>query len=197
MSTGTELETLRRSILEETRKKAEEILEEARRKAEAFIENAEKSWKKRYEDEYRKYIENARQEANTIIADAKRQAKLIVAKAKYDSITMVVDKVRELIAERQGFDLKKSLESLLDEALDNVLHGEKLTIYINPIDKDVMEGILKEKGLKYSIILDNNIDGGIIIETPDGIRIDNTYNTRLERVLGSELNKIAKILWGE
>ncbi len=197
MSTGTELETLRRSILEETRKKAEEILEEARRKAEAFIENAEKSWKKMYEDEHRKYIENARQEANTIIADAKRQAKLIVAKAKYDSITMVVDKVRELIAERQGFDLKKSLESLLDEALDNVPHGEKLTIYINPIDKDVMEGILKEKGLKYRIILDNNIDGGIIIETPDGIRIDNTYNTRLERVLGSELNKIAKILWGE
>lgn len=191
-----EVEELRQKLLEDARKKSEEIIREAKREAERIIEEAERKWREKAEQEREKIIANARLEAQKIISEARRNYRITISKAKAEVINKILEEAKIRLTNRIGFDIEESLKKLLDEALYYIENPSK--IIINPRDRDVIKKILKEKGLKnIEIVESNDILGGLIIESINGERVDNSYNTRLERAKSIVLTELNIILWGK
>ncbi len=198
MSSELSINSLKTQILNEAKKKAEKIIKDAQAKAKEIENEALNKWKRMYEEKRREYIEKAESEANTIIAESKRKARMLVSKAKYEIIEELFRKAYEKLAKREGINVKESLEKLFEEAFEQIPPGTRhLKIYVNPRDKELITRIIGEKGveIEYEIITREDVLGGLILETLDGIIIDNTYNTRLERAKETIVNKLAKVLW--
>jgi len=89
--------------------------------------------------------------------------------------------------------------SLVKEAV-NSLDIDKAIIYVSPKDISIVRKLVaKDKKLADRIIEIREFDctGGVIVEDIDGkIRIDNTYNTRLETLLPQILPEINKEIFG-
>lgn len=189
---------LRERVLEEARKKAKEIIEDAKEKAHKIIEAAEIEWRNRFNETKKKIIEEYNRRFSTIVSEAKIRHTLIISKAKNDVIETVFNKAVEELKKR-NYDVRKSLEKLLEEAIMYLPKETKhITIIVNPKDKplisDIAQAILGNK-LNYEIKTSNSIIGGLVIETPEEIKIDNSYETRLSRAREVLVNKIAEILW--
>ncbi len=189
------IEELREKLLEDARKKAEKIIANARAEAEKIIRDAEEKWRKRAEKEREKIISSARLEAQKIVSEAHRQAKIIISNAKNKVIENVFSEAEKRLRERIGIDVKTSLKNLLEEALEYIEKPAK--IIVNPKDRDVINEILSEKGLdNIQLIIDDKVIGGLILVSIDGKKVDNTYNTRLERARTVLLTEVSRILWG-
>lgn len=190
---------LRERVLEEARKKAREIIEEAKEKAHKIVETAEIEWRNRFKETKKKIIEEYNRRFSTIISEAKIKHILTISKAKNDVVETVFNKALEELKKR-NYDVGKSLEKLLKEAIMYLPKETKhITIIVNPKDKplisNIAQVILEKNKLNYEIKTSNNIIGGLIIETPEGIKINNSYEARLSRIREMFINKIAKILW--
>ncbi len=197
MSHGS-LEELREKILEEAREKARKIIEDAEKKAKEIIGKAEEEWRRKLEEEKNNIINEARKQASAILSEAKIKYNLVILKAKNEVLEEVFEKAKDVLKQR-NFDVEKSLERLLSESIQYLPENTtEITIIVNPRDESIIKkvatSILKDK-VKYKIVKDDKIIGGIVIETPKGIRIDNTYEARLSRVKEGFINKISEILW--
>jgi V/A-type H+-transporting ATPase subunit E len=189
------IEELRKKLLEDARRKAEKIIASAKAEAEKIIEKAEKEWRRKAEKEREKIIEKAKLEAQRTISEARRQARLIISSAKNKAVESVFLEAEKRLKERIGFNVKTSLKNLLDEALEYI--EEPAEIIINPRDRDIVSEIISEKGLRnVKIITNDKIIGGLILVSSDGKKVDNSYDTRLERAKIVLLTEIIKILWG-
>ncbi len=180
-------------LRKQAREKAEKIISDAEKRAGNIVREAEERWKKIAEEEKKKIIDKARTEAQAILSEARREAKLEIARARNEVIEEVFRKAKESI--RKKVDIEESLRNLFADAarqLDNIAR-----VYVNPEDENAIRKILKEMKIKdVEIIKIDSILGGVIVEDKDGVRIDNSYNTRFERARESLLNKLAEILWG-
>ncbi len=192
----TGLDELRNKILEDARREADKIIEEARRKAEEIIEEARRKYEEKVRKEREKIIENAKIQAQIIRSDAKRQARIILSKAKYELIEEVFNKSKEVIAERKGFDIYKSIENLLREAFEYIEPHDIAKIIVHEKDLDIANKVARSLGLKADILINKEILGGVIAESKDGKTVNNTYDVRLERAKTTLVPIIAKILWG-
>ncbi len=189
------IEDLKKKLREEAREKAEKIISRAKEEAEKIIKEAEKKWKEKAERERARAINEAKNQAQIIISEAKRKARITISSVKNDVLEELFNNVENMIKNRKGFDIKASLKNLLEEALQYIDKPAK--IIINPVDKEAVKEILTEKSLNdVEIIESDNIIGGLIIESKDGKRVDNSYNTRLERARSVLAPLINKELWG-
>lgn len=192
--TPSNLDELRKKLLEEAFRKASEIIEEAKREAEFIIKRAENEWRERAENEKKKILEQAERDANRVLSEARVRARLILSEAKNKLFNEIFNNVVKKIESREGLETVSSLKNLLNESLIYINNPSK--IIVDYRDVETIKKILNEKKLSnIEIIVSNDIIGGLVIEDADGRRIDNSYKTRLERsrkVLGSY---ITKYLW--
>jgi len=191
----TNIDELRRKLRSEAEAKAENIVAKAEEEASKIIREAMERWEKRAEEERARIIREAEARAQIIVSEARRRARLIISEAKYNILNSVFEEAYDVIRSRKGFDAERSLNNLLDDALRYIDNPAR--IYINPIDRRVVEKILRSRGLtSIEIVESDRIIGGLVLESIDGKRVDNTYNTRLERARLLLTPMVKKELWG-
>ncbi|BAA31105.1 V-type ATP synthase subunit E [Pyrococcus horikoshii] len=177
-------------ILNEARQQAEKIKEEARRNAEAKAEWIIRRAKTQAELEKQRIIANARLEV--------RRKRLAIQEEIISSVLEEVKRRLETMSEDEYFE---SVKALLKEAIKE-LNEKKVRVMSNEktlgLIASRIEEIKSELG-DVSIELGETVDtmGGVIVETEDGrIRIDNTFEARMERFEGEIRSTIAKVLFG-
>jgi len=190
------MEKISEAILDKVKIDAQNIIKEAEGRARERIQKAEQQQKAKLEEEKNRLIAEANGEAARILAHASIAARqeLLVAKTKI--INEIITKVKKTLPEVSGNEPLS--RNLIKEAI-NTAGIDKARIYVSPKDVSYVQKLLKEdKQLvdKIEEVKEIDCSGGVIVEDVDGkIRIDNTYNTRLEMLLPKLLPEIAKELF--
>jgi vacuolar-type H+-ATPase subunit E/Vma4 len=191
------MEKISEAILDKVKIEARQIVKEAEEKALQEVEKAEKQLETKFEVEKRKTIENAETEAARIQAQAVIKARQELASVKAGIIDRIVSSAKTTLVTISGDD--SSLLSLVKEGMA-ALGVDKARIYVSPKNINVAQQFLKkDKELAGGIveIKETDCTGGVIAESIDGkLRIDNTYDTRLEMLLPIILPEISKELFG-
>ena len=190
------IEKISDAILDKVRVEAQNIIKEAEEKAEERVGKAKKQREAKLEEEKSKLIEEAKDEATRILAQSSVTARQELLLAKTRIIDEIIGRVKKMLSGISGDG--NSFLALIKEATDT-LNVAKARIYISPKDAVILKKIVaKDKQLasKITEIRESDYTGGVIVEDIDGeIRIDNTYDTRLEMLLPKLLPEIGKELF--
>ncbi len=200
MSSVSDVEFLKKKLLEDARKKAESIVKEAEEKAKNIVREAEERLKRMVEEKRRELLSKAKREAEIIVSEAKRRYRLELVKARYEILSRVYSRAGEVLHKRD-FDrelIEKSIENLLNEVLEAIPRNARMKIIVNPSDRGVVKRIVEKMGLTNNvdkIDVDKDLLGGVVVILDDGTIIDNSYNTRLKRAFERYSRKLVEILW--
>jgi len=190
------MEKIGEAILGKVKAEAEGIIKEAESRADQEIEQAEKQHLARLEEKKARMIQEAREEAARIEAQASVKARQELSRAKADVIDEIISKVKEKLSATSGD--KSLLVSLVKEAVD-ALGIDKVRVYVSPKDVKTVQKLLnedRELAGKIAEVKEYDGAGGVIVEDIEGkVRIDNTYDTRLEMLLPQLLPEIGRELF--
>jgi len=190
------MEKISEAVVSKVRTEAQNIIKEAEEKAQEEIERARKQRETKLQEEKRKMLEEAEEEAARIVAQASIKARQKVSSAKSDVITKIIDRVKQKLSEFSSDETY--FLNLVREAVDG-LGADKSRIYVSPKDVSIVRKFLerdKELASRIMEVKESNFGGGVIAEDIDGkLRIDNTYDTRLEMLLPKILPEISKELF--
>jgi len=190
------MEKIGEAIIAKVQLDAQNIIREAEEKAKEEIEKAKRQREVRFEEEKGKMLGEAEEEAARILAQASIKARQQLSSAKADTIAKIVDGARKELP-RISSDESYFL-NLIREAIGG-LDVDKCRIYVSPKDARTVERLLKadrELSGKIIEVREYNCLGGVIAEDAEGkLRIDNTYETRLEMLLPKLLPEINKKLF--
>ncbi|MDD5509893.1 MAG: V-type ATP synthase subunit E family protein [Dehalococcoidales bacterium] len=192
----TGMDKIGEAILDKVKTEADGIVAEAEAKASQEIEQAKKQQLVRLEEEKSRILRQAGEEATRIEAQATVKARQELSRAKSDVIDEIIDRVRKQLA--TGSRDEGSLAGLLKEAAAP-LGTAKGRVYLSPKDIGGVKKLLardKELAARIVEVKEYDCSGGVIVEDVDGkIRIDDTYETRLEMLLPRLLPEIGRDLF--
>ncbi|HDZ35790.1 MAG TPA: V-type ATP synthase subunit E [Thermococcus sp.] len=182
-------------ILREAQKEAEKIKGEARKRAEARAEWIMRKAQTQAEIEKQRIIANARLEV--------RKKRLAVQEAL---IQEVITALRERLAELPDEEYFPMLVDLAVQAIwelniDSVVvrsNERTLKLLVDRLS-EFKKALAEKLGRDVEVTLGEPVPtiGGLIIETADGtVRVDNTFESRIERFEGELRAEIAKALFG-
>lgn len=190
------IEKISEAILGKVKTEAQDIIEEAKEKARERIARAKEQQAAKLEEEKGKLIEEAREEATRVLAQSAITARQELLLAKTSIIDQIINNAKKTFSEISSNE--SSPLDLIKEAI-NALDMDKARIYLLPRDVSSVRKSLKgDKQLADRITEIKEFDGsgGVIAEDINGkIRIDNTYDTRLEMLLPKLLPEIGKELF--
>ena len=186
-------------ILSESRQKADAVLSGAREKAEAeagaIISRGE---------------QEARRESQRILAEARIKARREKVKAQEDVVNLAFQSAREnmrTMAEGKGDEYRKVLEALIKEAVLSS-GSESLEVLLDSRDKglvsdDSLKRIAQEAGPELGMTITLSVSaeelsclGGVVVKSADGkVRIDNTFEARIDRFRDNIRTLVAKELF--
>ena len=191
------MEKIDQAILEKVKADADNIIKEAESKAREELERAKKQREARIEEEKNKIVSNAREEAARTLAQASIRARQELLAAKTAVIDEIISRVR---AQLSGTVSYFSLINLIKETL-TAFNFEKIRVYVSPRDIANLRTLVgKEQELANKVVEFKEINclGGVIVEDlKAGIRVDNTFETRLDMLLPKLLPEISKELFGQ
>ena len=190
------MEKISQAVLSKVRAEAQNIIEEAEEKAQEEIEKAKRQREVRFEEERGRMLGEAEEEAARILAQASIKARQQLSSAKADTIAKIIDGARKELS-RISSD-ESHLLNLIREAMEG-LGVDKGRIYVSPKDVNTVKRLLKadrELSGKIMEVRESDCLGGVIAEDAEGkLRIDNTYETRLEMLLPKLLPKLSEELF--
>ncbi len=190
------MEKIGEAILDKVRAEADDIVKDAETKAQQEIEEAKRRQGARLEEEKARMLQQAREEATRIEAQALVQVRQELSQAKAEVISDLISRVKKELEGISGD--QNSLVGLIKEAFDT-LGVNKGRLYVSPRDVTAVRKLVeKDKGLsaKVAEIKEHSASGGVIVEDIEGrVRIDNTYETRLEMLLPRLLPEVGKELF--
>jgi V/A-type H+-transporting ATPase subunit E len=190
------MEKINQAVLSKVKAEAQTIIEEAEEKAREEIEKAKRQREARFEEERGRMLGEAEEEAARILAQASIKARQQLSRAKTDAISKIIDGARQELS--QSSSDESHLLNLIKEAI-NGLGVDKGRIYVSPKDVSTVKKLLKadrELSGKILEVRESDCLGGVIAEDVEGkLRIDNTYETRLEMLLPKLLPKISEELF--
>jgi V/A-type H+-transporting ATPase subunit E len=190
------MEKISEAVVSKVSLDAQSIIKEAEEKAREEIERAQKQRGVKFEQERARMLGEARQEAARILAQASIKARQLISSAKAEAIAKITDGARKELSETSSGE--SHLVSLIREAVGG-LGTDKARIYVSPKDLGTARASLEaDKEFSARILEVREFDclGGVIAEDANGkLRIDNTYETRLEMVLPKLLPKISEELF--
>lgn len=186
-------------VLSESKQKADAVLNDARKKAEAeagaIISRGE---------------QESRRESQRILAEARIKARREKVKAQEEVVNLAFKSARESMqkmAEGKGADYTKVLEELIKESVLSS-SAEALEVLFDSRDKglvsdDSLNKIAQEAGseLEMTITLSASAEelsclGGVVVRSADGkVRIDNTFEARIDRFRDNIRTLVAKELF--
>ncbi|MEE8598680.1 MAG: V-type ATP synthase subunit E family protein [Dehalococcoidales bacterium] len=190
------MEKISEAILDKVRAEAQDVIKEAEEKAREGIERAKKQQEAKLEEGKNKLIEEAKEEATRILAQASISARQELLTMKTGVIEEIINRVKKELSDSSSGE-SASL-NLIKEATD-AIGINKARVYVAPKDVAIVQKLInedKELASKIMEIREFECTGGVIAEDIDGkIRIDNTYDTRLEMLLPKLLPEITKELF--
>jgi vacuolar-type H+-ATPase subunit E/Vma4 len=190
------MEKLSQAVLDKVSAEARNITEEAEKKAREEIEKAKRQREARFQEERARMLGAAEEEAARISARASIKARQQLSSAKAQAVNRIVDGARQELSQVSSDE--SHLLDLIREAM-NGLGVDKGRIYVSPRDVGAVRKLLEADAQLSGKILEvreSNFMGGAIAEDVEGkLRIDNTYETRLETLLPKLLPKIGKELF--
>ncbi len=190
------MDKIKEAIISKVRMEAEDITREAKEKAEEEIERARRQREARFAEERGRILTDVEAEAARTLAQASIKARQKLSSTKADIIAEIVDRARRELS-RVSSDESHTL-NLVREATEG-LAAAKGRIYVSPKDVGTVRKLLEaHKDLSDRIVevRESNCLGGVIAEDVEGkLRIDNTYETRLEMLLPRLLPEISKKLF--
>ncbi|MCL0036398.1 V-type ATP synthase subunit E [Dehalococcoidia bacterium] len=192
----TGMEKINEAILSKVQEEARGIIAEAEEKAREEVEKARRLLEARLEEERRKLRAEAEVEAARILAQGLIRARQELLKAKSEVIDEITRRVKESLSRATGNEA--ALGALLKEAISG-LETDKSQIYVAPRDKNIVETIVSKDGELSGMVTgirEADLLGGVIAEDIEGkMRIDNSYETRLEILLPKILPQVSKQLF--
>ena len=135
------------------------------------------------------------------IAEAKIRARHIIAQAKNDVFNHLRERILRELSSLSPELRRESIKNILREVLSSgVFSDQKLRIYVARQDLNITREVVEELGIGDKVIeilpLDSII-GGVIVQSIDGsIRIDASYERRLELVLSKRAARLNLELFG-
>jgi len=190
------MEKISEAVVSKVKLDAQNIIREAEEKAQEEIGKAKRQREVRFEEERGRMLGEAEEEVARILAQASIKARQQLSSAKADTIAKIIDGARRELS-RISSDESYFL-NLIREAMEG-LGVDKGRIYVSPKDVSTLKKFLeadKELSGKILEVRESNCLGGVIAEDVEGkLRIDNTYETRLEMLLPKVLPKISKELF--
>jgi len=191
------IEKIGEAILDKVKAEANDIVKDAESKAAEEVAQAKKQQVVILGKAKDKVLQEAREEATRIQAQAAVKARQALSQVKAEVVDGIVDRAKKELA---GFSGGAGyLMPLIKEAID-VLGISKGRLYVTPKDMAAVRKLVeqdKDLAGKVAEFKEHKSLGGIIVETIDGrVRIDNTYETRLEMLLPRLLPGVAKELFG-
>lgn len=190
------MDKIKEAIISKVRMEAEDITREAKEKAQEEIERARRQREARFAEERGRILTEMEAEAARTLAQASIKARQKLSSTKADIIAEIVDRARRELS-RVSSD-ESHILNLVREATEG-LAAPKAKIYVSPKDVGTVRKLLEaHKDLSDRIVevRESNCLGGVIAEDVEGkLRIDNTYETRLEMLLPRLLPEISKKLF--
>nr|O06501.1 RecName: Full=V-type ATP synthase subunit E; AltName: Full=V-ATPase subunit E [Desulfurococcus sp. SY]AAB64413.1 V-ATPase E subunit [Desulfurococcus sp. SY] len=182
-------------ILSEAKEEAEKLKEEARKRAEAKAEWILRKAKTQAEIEKQRIIANAKLEV--------RKKKLAVQE---ELIRSVIESLKERLANLPEDEYFPMLVELTVKAVEE-LGTDKVVVRSNERTLKLIVERLSEFREKLREALGKDVEvtvgepiqtiGGILVESSDGtVRVDNTFDSRIERFESDLRATIAKALFG-
>ncbi|KUH32315.1 ATP synthase subunit E [Thermococcus celericrescens] len=182
-------------ILKQAQEEAEKIKAEARKRAEARADWILRKAKTQAEIERQRIVANARLEV--------RKKRLQVQE---ELIQEVITALRERLAELPDEEYFPMLVDLAVQAVGElgsesvVVRSNERTLKLLSERADEFRKALGERlGREIEVSLGEPVGtiGGLVVETPDGaVRVNNTFEARIERFEGELRAEIAKALFG-
>lgn len=190
------MDKIKDAIISKVRMEAEDITREAKEKAQEEIERARRQREARFAEERGRILTEMEAEAARTLAQASIKARQKLSSTKADIIAEIVDRARRELS-RVSSD-ESHILNLVREATEG-LAAARGRIYVSPKDVGTVRKLLEaHKDLSNRIVevRESNCLGGVIAEDVEGkLRIDNTYETRLEMLLPRLLPEISKKLF--
>ena len=190
-----EMDKISVAILDKVKEEARQIIEEAEEKGKAEIETAKKNREIRFANERRRLIAEAEAEAARISAQASIGERQELLSAKSNVLSNVIAKVKK---ELSFVSNEANMINLIKESISG-LGVSEVKIYLSKKDVAMVKDILnknKELGSKIKAVETIDCSGGAVIESIDGsLRIDNTFDTRLDMILPRVMPEISKELF--
>jgi len=189
------MENIREAILSKVRGDAQDLINEAEEKARQEIARAEREKEEKFEGDKYKMIREAEGEAARMLAQASIKARQELLNAKASVINEITSRTRDAVS---GASNDEGFLNLTREAVD-ALGVDKVRIHVSAKDVATAQRVLKrdeELAGKIAEIKGSDCTGGVVAESMDGrVRIDNTYGSRLEKLLARSLPDIGKELF--
>jgi vacuolar-type H+-ATPase subunit E/Vma4 len=190
------MEKIGEAILDKVKAEAADIIKDAESQAKQEIAAAKRQQGARLEEEKARVLREAGEEATRIEAQALVQARQELSRAKAEVISEIISRAKKEL-EAISTD-QNSLIGLIKEAFDT-LGVSKGRLYVSPKDMAAVRKLVekdKELAAKVAEIKEHSMSGGVIVEDIEGrVRIDNTYETRLEMLLPRLLPEVGKELF--
>ncbi len=190
------MEKISEAVVGKVKLDAQKTVKEAEEKALEEIEKARKQRAVRFEEERGRMLGEAEEEVARILAQASIKARQQLSSAKADAISKIIDGARKELSQVSSDETH--FLNLIREAVEG-LGVDKARIYVSSRDVSNVKRFLeadKELSGKIVEVKEYNCLGGVIAEDIEGkLRIDNTYETRLEMLLPQLLPKISEELF--
>jgi V/A-type H+-transporting ATPase subunit E len=190
------MEKISEAVVSKVKLDAQNLIKEAEKKVQEELEKAKKQREAQFEEVRVKMLGEAEEEAARILAQASIKARQQLSSAKADTIAKIIDGARKELS-RTAIDESYFL-NLIKEAVEG-LRVDKARIYVSPKDVNTVKRVVeadKEFSSKIVEVRDSDCLGGVIAEDVEGkLRIDNTYETRLDMLLPKLLPEISKELF--
>jgi len=190
------MEKISEAVVSKVKLDAQNLIKEAEKKAQEELKKAKKQREAQFEEERDRMLTEAEEEAARILAQASIKARQQLSSAKADTIAKIIGGARKELA-KIAIDERHFL-NLVREAVEG-LGVDKARIYVFPKDVSTVKKLLesdKEFSGKIVEVREANCLGGVIAEdVEEKLRIDNTYETRLEMLLPKLLPEISKELF--
>jgi V/A-type H+-transporting ATPase subunit E len=141
-------------------------------------------------DELSKKLSEKNLEVNTNLLNLKNE--LIEALRKE-----ILSKINEMSDEER----RKSLKKLINECLNEIRTSRRVRVCVVERDVPLVKDVLRELSVEDRVMeiktLPPESVGGVLIETEDGsLGLDNTYATRLERLMTFIYRKLNEEVFG-
>jgi vacuolar-type H+-ATPase subunit E/Vma4 len=190
------MEKISEAVVGKVKLDAQKTVKEAEEKALEEIQKAKKQREVRFGEERGRMLGEAEEEIARILAQASIKARQQLSSAKADAISKIIDGARKELSQVSSDETH--FLNLIREAVEG-LGVDKARIYVSPRDVSNVKRFLeadKELSGKIVEVKEYNCLGGVIAEDIEGkLRIDNTYETRLEMLLPQLLPKISEELF--
>lgn len=190
------LDTVVDDIIDGARERADEIETEAEAEADAIVAEAEREAEEIIEAAEREVERTIEQEREQARSSANLEAKQRRLEARRDVLAEVRDAVEERIAGLSGDRREELTRTLLADAAEEYDTGP-VRVYGRAEDADLIAEILTDYD-DYEYAGEVDCLGGVVLESDTSrIRVNNTFDSRLENVWEDNLREISDRLFEE